>query len=653
MYRSRSHLTSPPYQNPSPPPHHNDGNQGDHNPHGSDQQLTTTAGGDELSIYTAKRRLRRALIGWFSYAWACEPFVVSAVGTYVPLLLEQYARYNGVWVGDHLTKCLDVTTAGETQSQFLVFGGQNNTNPDFPIPGEPFPAPPIAQCEVRFFGRWVDTSSFPLYTFSLSVLVQTLVVVSMSGAADQDHGHSRKRLLIGFALFGAICTCMFLVTGPVHYYWACALAILSNAAFGAVSVCGNAFLPVLAREMVYLNQTCSTSDLDNVSDETQPLLTAGNNNNLTNDNNNNPQREQNITHHSDSVATSQAVATISGQGVAIGYSGALLVQLGTMFLLLYLRNHYSSTMGIRIAVFLVGLWWLLFQIPVQLLLSSPASHLRPPFKSPQPPSTKLGSIQSHMAHVWKTIWIGWHTIGQALKQAKCMRDVCGFLVGWFIVSDALTTINSAAILFARVELQMSAPSLAVIGVLVVVSGIFGAMTVPKVRFNSQNPDPLDCVIFVILVAAVIPLYGMLGFVLQSLGLKHGWEMYMLGVWYGFALGGLNASCRYVYSLLIPKGSEAIFFSLFAVTDKGSSIIGPMISGFVTDKTHNIRYTFFFLFAMMALACVAFLGLVNVDRGMEEAQLLRQVCSTSSESSTVDPEEQDLGSEFPMRGDAQD
>lgn len=39
----------------------------------------------------------------------------------------------------------------------------------------------------KLFGLWwIDTASFALYVFSLSVLLQALVVISMSGAAD--HG---------------------------------------------------------------------------------------------------------------------------------------------------------------------------------------------------------------------------------------------------------------------------------------------------------------------------------------------------------------------------------------------------------------------------------------------------------------------------------
>lgn len=48
---------------------------------------------------------KRELWGWFSYSWASEPFIVSAVGTYVPILLEQFARHNAVRVDDHNIAC--------------------------------------------------------------------------------------------------------------------------------------------------------------------------------------------------------------------------------------------------------------------------------------------------------------------------------------------------------------------------------------------------------------------------------------------------------------------------------------------------------------------------------------------------------------------
>lgn len=40
-------------------------------------------------------------------------------------------------------------------------------------------------CAVRLFGRWIDTASFSLYAYSVSVACQALVVITMGNAADR------------------------------------------------------------------------------------------------------------------------------------------------------------------------------------------------------------------------------------------------------------------------------------------------------------------------------------------------------------------------------------------------------------------------------------------------------------------------------------
>jgi UMF1 family MFS transporter len=42
------------------------------------------------------------------------------------------------------------------------------------------------QCIIYVFGREMNTASFAMYTFSLSVFIQALLIISVSAAAD--HG---------------------------------------------------------------------------------------------------------------------------------------------------------------------------------------------------------------------------------------------------------------------------------------------------------------------------------------------------------------------------------------------------------------------------------------------------------------------------------
>jgi MFS transporter, UMF1 family len=87
------------------------------------------------------------------------------IATYIPVTLEQLASERGVLFSDLITPCRLHDPSDHSLTARFVNGDR---------------------CVFRLFGRWIDTASFALYVFSLSVLLQALVVISMSGAAD--HG---------------------------------------------------------------------------------------------------------------------------------------------------------------------------------------------------------------------------------------------------------------------------------------------------------------------------------------------------------------------------------------------------------------------------------------------------------------------------------
>jgi UMF1 family MFS transporter len=97
-------------------------------------------------------------------------------------------------------------------------------------------------------------------------------------------------------------------------------------------------------------------------------------------------------------------------------------------------------------------------------------------------------------------------------------------------------------------------------------------------------------------------------------------MYPLGVIYGFVLGGLSSYCRAFFGELIPPGFEASFYALYAITDKGSSVLGPAVVGAITDRYGEIRPAFVFL-AVLIFLPLPLLLLVDVERGKEAARVM--------------------------------
>jgi len=69
--------------------------------------------------------------------------------------------------------------------------------------------------------------------------------------------------------------------------------------------------------------------------------------------------------------------------------------------------------------------------------------------------------------------------------------------------------------------------------------------------------------------------------------------------------------------------EAAFYALFAITDKGSSAVGPAIVGVIVDATGTIRPAFFFLAVLIAVPA-PLIWMVDVEKGQADAVRLAGV-----------------------------
>ena len=73
---------------------------------------------------------------------------------------------------------------------------------------------------------------------------------------------------------------------------------------------------------------------------------------------------------------------------------------------------------------------------------------------------------------------------------------------------------------------------------------------------------------------------------------------------GIVLGGTQALARSYFSLLIPRGKEAEFFSLYHAMDRGTSWLGTLVFGVVYQLTDSYRPAIFALIAFFLVAANA-------------------------------------------------
>jgi len=108
------------------------------------------------------------------YSWATEVFATICAAIFFPVNLEQLARENGVYASDRTTPC--TSSLGNITDPTILSSSM------FSIQGL---SEDKSRCVIHFLGlTWMDSSSFALYTFSISTFLQTILVISMSGCAD-------------------------------------------------------------------------------------------------------------------------------------------------------------------------------------------------------------------------------------------------------------------------------------------------------------------------------------------------------------------------------------------------------------------------------------------------------------------------------------
>jgi UMF1 family MFS transporter len=69
--------------------------------------------------------------------------------------------------------------------------------------------------------------------------------------------------------------------------------------------------------------------------------------------------------------------------------------------------------------------------------------------------------------------------------------------------------------------------------------------------------------------------------------------------------------------LIPKGREAEYFSLYEISDKGTSWISPLVFGLALELTGNYRLAILSLIVFFVGGLVVLLK-VNIEQGIREA-----------------------------------
>lgn len=273
------------------------------------------------------------------------------------------------------------------------------------------------------------------------------------------------------------------------------------------------------------------------------------------------------------VSTSRNIGRVSATGWAMGYVGALLLQVIVVGMMLTLGLKSES----RWAPFFVlaGVWFALGILPPGVVLRETRAHAVSPEGG-----TVLGGAFARL--------------GETVRQAKHYRQLIRFLTAFFVYALGVQTIIYFAGIIARdfglVETQLLVFTLQ----LTVTAGLAAVVTG---RFQDRIGARTTVLVF--LAVWITTGLGLLTLTLIPPGVRTGnqWAFWVVGNGVGLGLGGIGTASRSMVGRFTPRHKTAEFFGLWGMTYKAAGVVGVPAFGLVKagigDSASLVVLTLFF------------------------------------------------------------
>jgi UMF1 family MFS transporter len=256
-------------------------------------------------------------------------------------------------------------------------------------------------------------------------------------------------------------------------------------------------------------------------------------------------------------------------------------------LLLYMnaaRIGITDAMAVRVSLGSAGVWWSVFTIPTLVTLRNRAASRAIP-QGKHAVGAVLGQLR--------------HTIADIRRYPQTLT----FLIAYLLYNDAIQAVLALAAQFGNDELQIPVSKLTLAILMVQFVGFFGAIGFQWLAAATDAKRAI-LVSLVIWTATLIYLYA---------AVKTTTDFFIAAAVVAIVMGGSQALSRSVFAQLIPQGKEAEYFSIYEVSDKGTSWLSPLVFGLALQVTRSYRIAILSLIVFFVAGLIVLLR-VDVKRG---------------------------------------
>jgi len=275
------------------------------------------------------------------------------------------------------------------------------------------------------------------------------------------------------------------------------------------------------------------------------------------------------------ISKPEDIGKVSGMGWALGYVGGLLSLMVALFLV---------KINVRLVFPAVALHFFLFSLFTFFWLK----ELRRPSKR---------------SNYYK---IAWQRISYTFKNIARQPQLLKYIISYFIYNDGITTVIVFASVYGIERFGMTTTQMITYFILAQFTSILGAGLFGWITDRLNVKFSLSIALFI-----------WIGVVIWAFFCRTSTEYYYVGLVAGLAIGSSQSNSRTMLSLLTPKQRQAEFFGFYTLTGRLSSIIGPVLYGWIAHKTGDIRYSILSLMLFFILGFL-FLQGVKLKEGIAQA-----------------------------------
>jgi UMF1 family MFS transporter len=287
------------------------------------------------------------------------------------------------------------------------------------------------------------------------------------------------------------------------------------------------------------------------------------------------------------ISTNEELDRTSAFGFAFGYLGGGLLFACNILMVLH-PDWFGLADGnaaVRVSFLMVALWWLVFSLPLLLLVKEPDGSIKNP---------SLNVVRKGFVRVWHTL----HEIRQ-------LRNVWLFLIAYWLYIDGVDTIVRMAVDYG-LSLGFDHRSLLTALLITQFTGFPAAIAF---GFLGSRFGPRAGILIGLLIYMVVTVRAS---VMSSPD-----EFYVLAFAIGLAQGGIQALSRSMYARMIPGNRTAEFFGFYNMLGKFAAVIGPVMMGWAGAVSASPRTG---ILSLLILFVAGALVLIKVDVG--RSQIMR-------------------------------